>query len=145
MPSFKAVAGDSDPDTHRVRAHLLDKYPGPRSDPELLARGYYCCPSCTVQYQLALHVADPDLHRSQEAAFLDALRGSRANRRRRHRYPFYYTVLVLDEIATPGAKEELHEVARLATRLPAAEVADTSADRKARFRARAAQILRSAA
>jgi hypothetical protein len=100
-------------DAHLVRDNLLDVYPGPRKRrPELLSAGYFCCPSCTAQYQLALSQASPTLYRDQEPHFMRNFQASRSERRRWYRYPFYYTLLALHEIGSDAAQEELHTVAQ---------------------------------
>jgi hypothetical protein len=95
-----------------VREQFLSVYPGGANRREMLENGRFCCGSCTAQFQRALRRVDPSLYLEYEDCFLRDLRAKREGGNRWRGYPFYYTILCLDDIGTDLAAEELAEVAQ---------------------------------
>jgi len=97
-----------------IRHDFLYRHPGPLGSKKMLKTGVFCCEkSCNIQYQRALALLDRDLYLLQEEAFLKGLRSKRKENRRWAIYPFYYTVLCLEDIASDATKDELHEIAKI--------------------------------
>ena len=96
----------------RARESFLYRYPAPLNARSGARDGSFCCPACTIVYERTLKLVDPDLYREQEARFLALLRSSRENQTRWRRYPFYSTLLVLLDIGTPAALDEVRQVAQ---------------------------------
>ena len=95
----------------RAKDSFLNVYPGPYTRYADTKLGYFCCGSCNALYQKTLKFADPDLYTENEEAFMDNLQKNRTPRGRWRNYPFFYTILALDEIHTEPVEEELLNVA----------------------------------
>lgn len=133
--------------TDGLRRNFMVNDPGPKGRREgpgsegILDRGMYCCQVCTPQYERALRLAAPGLYRRQERKFISHLKAwrERGGGTRWYRAPFYLTVLVLHDIGSKAAKEELKCVARRVKANMASKW--TGNDRASRAKAKAAEIL----
>lgn len=78
--------------------------------------GVYCCGMCSAALWRHLEVSGDlkDLERLENG--LAVLRRERSGAGRWRRFPFYYTLLALTEIALPAAREELAYAAPVAER-----------------------------
>jgi hypothetical protein len=91
----------------RAKTSFLERYPFPGAAP-----GRFCCARCNAVYQPTLRLVDRERYDDQEPAFMEVLHNDRADGTRWKQHPFYYTILALDEIGTPAARDELFHVAR---------------------------------
>ncbi len=84
---------------------------------EHCTEGVYCCGNCTVA--LWRHLSVGGLEYSED--FIDlgikALKKHRDGKGRWRRFPFYYTLLVLNELEDKYANEEIHYASKLCERL----------------------------
>jgi hypothetical protein len=69
--------------------------------------GTYCCGSCSVAYWRHLAAGGLDLQEKRLTNGLKHLRGRRDGKGRWQGFPFYYTLLALNEMELPGAVREL--------------------------------------
>ena len=78
--------------------------------------GFYCCGICTVSFwrHLAAGGLDNPVPRFKDG--LRALAGCRIDNGRWNRFPFFYTLLALNEIDLPDARKELRWAAPAAER-----------------------------
>lgn len=77
-------------------------------------QGYFCCPTCTSAYWRAMTVNALSKSKERLSAGMNILKHSRSGTGRWNRYPFFYTLLVLSEMDTDLAGDEL-EYASTAT------------------------------
>jgi len=123
----------------RARHSFLNVYPGPGTRYAGTKLGYFCCGSCNALCQKTLRLADPELYAESEEAFVDNLRSNRTARGRWRKYPFFYTVLALDEINSEATQEELFNVSEHID--PALLKRYQGNDRASRFRRLAIQAV----
>jgi hypothetical protein len=99
-----------------LMARLAEHYPK--------ASGTYCCGSCSVAYWRHLAAGGLDLQEQRLANGLKHLKGRRDGKGRWQGFPFYYTLLALNEMELPGAINEIRYAApacaRALKRKPAA-------------------------
>lgn len=121
----------------RAEAGILERLKSPE---RIHARhvGFYCCGICTVSFWRHLAAGGLD---HPVARFRDGLRvlaGSRSVGGRWNRFPFFYTLLALTELAIPKATAELRWAA------PAAERSLKALRRAGRFSKRRQAVLEQA-
>jgi hypothetical protein len=124
--SYQILSWEKDRNTiNETRKYFLEAYPGPYNwstralkDERVAKRqlprryGYHCCGSCNTFYQKTLKLSDPEFYYDKEKHFLDNLEERRTKKGRWRNYPFYYTILSLEEIGSEGTKKELKTVAK---------------------------------
>jgi len=98
----------------RARSGMLERFRAAEAREVNAGRpwlGTYCCARCSVAVWRHLAVGgleDPERHL---AAGMKALRANRDGAGRWRRFPFYYTLLALSEIALPAAVAEMRYAA----------------------------------
>ena len=80
-------------------------------------KGMYCCASCSCALWRRLSAGGLENGERILAAAMRTLKSSRDGRGRWKRFPFYYTLLVLNEIKLPGALKEMQYAAPACERL----------------------------
>jgi len=81
------------------------------------ADGIYCCGSCTVALWRHLTVGGLDKSDNFIDQGIKALKKHRYGKGRWRRFPFYYTLLVLNELEDKHAYEEIHYASKVCERL----------------------------
>jgi hypothetical protein len=84
---------------------------------ESRASGIYCCGMCSCSLWRHLTAGGLDKQEQRLAAGMRELKKHRDNKGRWGRFPFYYTLLALEEIDLTPAVKELHYAAPLCERL----------------------------
>jgi hypothetical protein len=94
---------------NRATAGMLERLRTYQTGDE--AQGFYCCGSCSVAYWR--HIAAGGLDKNEErlTAGLEVLKSLRAGQGKWRRFPFYYTLLALNEIALKPARDEMRYTA----------------------------------
>lgn len=87
--------------------------------------GMYCCGVCSVAYWRNIMVGGLDRNEERLAAGMAALRAHRIGDGHWRRFPFYYTLLALSEIAPRLALDEMRHAAPLLERYVKRRVPDT--------------------
>ena len=87
--------------------------------------GMYCCGICTCAYWRHLAAGGPSRNEERRAAGMKALRAHRLDTGRWRRFPFFYTLLALIEIAPDLAGSELRHAAPVCERYVRTRLADT--------------------
>jgi hypothetical protein len=80
-------------------------------------KGMYCCASCSCALWRRLSAGGIENGERILAAGIKTLKSFRDGRGRWKRFPFYYTLLVLNEIELPGARKEMQYAAPACERL----------------------------
>jgi hypothetical protein len=80
-------------------------------------KGMYCCASCSCALWRRLSAGGIEDGERVLAAAVKTLKSLRDGRGRWKRFPFYYTLLVLNEIELPGARKEMQYAAQACERL----------------------------
>jgi len=75
--------------------------------------GMYCCGTCTVAFWRNLLVGGLGNAKQRLAAGMKALKHYRDGHGKWHRFPFYYTLLALNEIELPSAISEMRYAAKV--------------------------------
>ena len=80
-------------------------------------KGMYCCARCSCALWRCLSAGGIENGERILAAGIKTLKSFRDGRGRWKRFPFYYTLLVLNEIELPGARKEMQYAAPACERL----------------------------
>jgi hypothetical protein len=80
-------------------------------------KGTYCCATCSCALWRHLSAGGLEMGESILAAGIRTLRSFRDGKGRWKRFPFYYTLLTLDEIELPAARREMQYAASACERL----------------------------
>jgi len=103
--------------------------------------GLYCCGKCSVGLWRHLAVGGLDRQAERLNAGIQSLRERRDEKSGWRAYPFWYTVLVLEEVRTRHAKAELRHAAKVLERAAARSASSVHGVRRRAIASRALDLL----